>query len=74
MSRLQRFVKTLIPKSLFSRIEAESRTWFLLCPCGWKISVWDAGGIRYKATRTGKKTLGKCPECNSMQWFTYTKE
>ena len=73
MNRMQRLVKFLAPKSLFARMEAESKAWFLECPCGWSISVWDAGGIRFKATTTKKKTLGKCPACEKMQWFSFKR-
>ena len=62
-------VRLLTTKSFFARVEAESRTWFLRCPRGWEISVWDAGGLRYKATRTRKKSLGRRPRCNRMRWF-----
>lgn len=43
--------------------EAESRKWIATCPsCGKRISVWDLGGIRYKAA--GKPWQGfRCQAC-----------
>ena len=46
------------------QIEAESRSWMVRCPsCGHEISVWEAGGMRYKARGTPRK-LGRCTQCD----------
>ncbi|MDQ2089502.1 hypothetical protein [Marimonas arenosa] len=37
--------------------------------CGWRISVWDAGGLRYKAASRGKRGLGRCKQCGRWRWF-----
>lgn len=48
---------------LAARVEAESRTWMMRCPsCNAEVSVWDAGGLRYKA-RGRARRLGRCPAC-----------
>ena len=45
------------------RFERDSREWMVQCPkCGHEISVWEAGGIRYKARGTVRR-LGRCSKC-----------
>ena len=53
-------------------MEAESREWRVVCACGHDPSIWDIGGIRYKAT--GKpRTLMKCPTCGKRTWHRVLK-
>ncbi len=56
-------------------IEAESREWMLQCQrCGYEVSVWDSGGIRYKA-RGKPRRYGKCRNCQQRSWLTlYRKQ
>ena len=43
--------------------EAESRAWKATCPsCGLKTSIWDLGGLRYKAAGKPKRGL-RCRSC-----------
>lgn len=43
------FFRTFFPRT-YVAMEAESREWIVHCPkCGHEVSVWDIGGIRYKA-------------------------
>lgn len=56
-----------LPSGLKSSIEAESRQWKLRCGCGAERSVWDAGGIRWKA-RGNSRTLLHCPTCGKITW------
>lgn len=45
------------------RIEAESRVWMIQCPnCGFEISIWEAGGMRYKGLGPVYR-LGRCHGC-----------
>lgn len=45
------------------RIEAESRTWLMQCQkCRYEVSVWEAGGMRYKALGPVWR-LGRCVNC-----------
>jgi transcription elongation factor Elf1 len=45
-------------------MEAESKTWVMTCPsCGVEQSVWDAGGIRYRARSAAKRSLARCTTC-----------
>ncbi len=47
-------------------IEAESRAWMLRCPrCGYQISVWDHGGMRYRA-RGKAYRMGRCRGCGQV--------
>lgn len=51
-------------------MEAESREWLVRCPaCGAEPSVWELGGIRYKARGT-KKQFRRCPACRQFGWHT----
>jgi hypothetical protein len=46
-----------------ARIEEESSLWMVQCGhCGFEASVWDLGGVRYRARGT-KTTRRRCPEC-----------
>ena len=51
------------------KAEKESREWMIQCTrCGHEISVWEAGGIRFKAVGR-KRTLGKCTRCGRMSFL-----
>ena len=44
-------------------IKKESKQWKFKCEhCNIKSSIWEAGGIRYKATAETTMTI-KCPKC-----------
>ncbi len=56
------------PQGLRERQEAESRKWMVQCArCGYEQSVWDWGGIRYKAAGTPRR-YKKCPRCQRWSW------
>jgi len=72
MSRTQRFFKWILPRKWFAAAEAESRLWMIRCPCGAERSVWDTGGIRWKASgRT--RTYGRCTACGQRKWHSLVK-
>jgi len=49
-------------------MEAESRAWMVRCPhCGFERSVWETGGIRYKASGTSRNYM-RCPSCGKRGW------
>jgi hypothetical protein len=74
MSRIQKILKFILPASFFTRIEEESRTWFIECDdCKYTISYWEAGGIRASATRN-KKIFGSCPHCRKFKFFKVIKK
>jgi ribosomal protein S27AE len=67
-------IRTLVARvkaryaALRAGMEAESRTWMIQCPrCGYERSVWDSGGIMYKAYGTSWK-FRKCPRCGKSSW------
>lgn len=47
-------------------IEYESSLWMVACPCGWEQSVWDLGGVRYRAKGT-KTQLRRCDSCGKRE-------
>ncbi|MDJ0752814.1 MAG: hypothetical protein QNJ45_04795 [Ardenticatenaceae bacterium] len=71
MGLIQKLVTNFLPRSLSQAIEAESRSWILRCQrCDESRSVWDAGGVRYKATSAKKITAGYCSNCQKMSRFS----
>lgn len=69
MSLIQRFFTFLMPRRWAEAMEAESREWMLICPkCGHERSVWDAGGVRWKARSVGKRVLQRCVSCGENGW------
>ena len=74
MGFFQKLFAALLPKSAMEAMEAESRDWMMQCPCGHEISVWDIGGIRYKAKSVGKRSLLRCQKCNKRTWHQYHRK
>jgi hypothetical protein len=73
MSMIQRFFQAIFPKSWAESMEADSRRWMVRCRCGFARSIWDIGGIRWKAT--GKpRTYLRCPECGERSWHTISRD
>ena len=63
---LQSLIVRLFPR-LAPDIEAESRSWRVQCPvCGNEKSIWDVGGVRYKALGTVRR-LGHCSRCRRIR-------
>jgi ribosomal protein S27E len=68
MSLLQILVETILPGQWADEIRAESRSWRIRClGCGASRSVWDAGGVRWKATSIRKRTLVHCSHCGRLR-------
>lgn len=63
MTPLQRILLLLLPRRHRAAAEQESRSWNMICEaCGHSRSVWDLGGIRWKAI--GRRTTrALCPAC-----------
>ena len=72
MSFMQRLLMRLLPRKWAESMEAESRVWMVRCPCGFERSVWEAGGIRWKAVGKEKCFLA-CPQCRQSHWHTVYK-
>jgi hypothetical protein len=67
MSLAQRVILSLVPRSWAASMEADSRRWICRCPCGHERSIWDLGGIRWKAAGEPRKWL-RCPPCGKRTW------
>ncbi len=62
LSLAQKITKFFASASLFEKMKADSMLYRFTCACGKETSIWEIGGIRYKAY--GKPTTGvKCPHC-----------
>jgi hypothetical protein len=65
MSSTQRFVMEIVPRRWAADIEAQSRSWMARCPCGHEMSIWELGGIRWKARGTPTRMMA-CPACSTL--------
>jgi hypothetical protein len=53
-------------RNVTAAMEAESREWLVRCPaCGHERSIWDLGGVRYKARGT-KAIFRRCDACRAV--------
>jgi hypothetical protein len=73
MSFMQRFFTLVLPRRLTADMEAESRLWHVQCPCGFEESVWDMGGIRWRATGS-PRWQRVCPQCGEKRLHTVYKK
>lgn len=62
MGKFQELLATLLPDAWAASLESESRAWRMRCPCGAETSIWDMGGIRWKAAGRPRR-LGTCGTC-----------
>ena len=72
MTTLQRFLVSIVPETWARSMEKESRLWMIRCSCGHERSVWDAGGIRWKAFGNPRRYL-YCPRCGQSGWHQFFK-
>lgn len=73
MSKIQSFLQKVLPKKWATDMEAESRAWMVRCPCGHKRSIWELGGVRWKASGNPRRLLA-CPACGQTTWHTVVKK
>lgn len=75
MSRIQRWITSIVPASWAASMEAASREWIVRCPsCGAEQSIWDLGGIRWKASGN-KRIWTRCAACGMGGWqIVYRRE
>lgn len=75
LSGIQRLFTGLVSPATAARMEAESRGWMVQCPnCGYEQSVWDTGGVRYKASGNSYQSR-RCPNCGKVGMHkVYRKE
>ena len=68
LSRSQSFFAHMLGPEAAAAMEAESRAWLVVCPhCGFERSVWETGGVRYKASGTSRVAM-PCPRCGTTGW------
>jgi len=68
MTAIQKFFLKVLPQKWAEDMRKESEGWKILCDtCGHSRSVWEVGGIRWKAASVGKKTRIFCKQCNTMR-------
>jgi len=72
MSGIQKLLKAVLPDAWAKSMEAESREWICICPCGHARSVWDMGGIRWKAAGNPRRLM-KCPGCGQLTWHVISR-
>lgn len=71
---MRSLIKMFVSAETFAAMEAESRQWMVKCPnCNFERSIWDMGGIRYKAAGN-PKVLRVCPNCSQRHWLTIYKK
>ncbi|MBI1296959.1 hypothetical protein GC175_18560 [bacterium] len=74
MTFIQRVIARL-PQSWYEAIRAESEEWVFTCPaCGLARSVWEIGGVRYKAVSVGKRSLVWCSQCKQMRMMPLQRQ
>jgi len=68
MSALQRFFLAVLPQRWGESMKRDSKAWRFRCiTCDFSRSVWDAGGIRWKAASRGKRTMIYCTVCGKLR-------
>src|SRR5262249_6398396 len=72
MSLRDVILKFMSPK-MRAEAEADSREWIGICPrCKAENSIWDVGGIRYKAAGN-KISLVRCAHCGKTGFMRFAK-
>lgn len=73
MSFIQRFFTRVLPSAWVRSMEEDSRQWMVSCNCGHQRSVWDLGGIRWKAYGNPRWFMN-CPACGKSSWHRVSKD
>lgn len=73
MGLMQKFFMKVLPKKWAESMEAESRAWIARCPCGFEQSIWELGGIRWKAAGKDHQYF-RCSHCGKWHWHTIYKK
>lgn len=65
---MQKLAIASVSPETAAEIERQSRNWMIRCPhCGFERSVWEAGGVRYKAAGTPRQHR-TCANCGRAGW------
>jgi hypothetical protein len=71
---IRNLILKIVPDRMAVSMEAESREWMTGCrTCGWERSVWDAGGLRWKA-KGKSRTRMSCLQCNKNRWAEVSRK
>ena len=73
MSWLQRIAGWVVDAPTYAEMKAEPERWRFVCRNGHDASIWDTGGIRYKASGTPLLRL-KCPNCGDVSVVEVSKQ
>jgi len=73
LSFLQRFFVAIFPRGWAESMEADSRLWMVRCKCGFATSIWDLGGIRWKATGKPRRYM-RCSKCGNASWHVISRD
>jgi hypothetical protein len=66
LSTAQKLVKFFSSKKKFEKIKQASLQWGFTCStCNERSSIWEIGGIRYKAKGTPRTRI-RCPKCDTI--------
>lgn len=72
MSLMRRLVFLFVSRETARKMQAESERWLLTCPnCQHQVSVWELGGLRYKA-KGEPRHYRRCSRCGKAGWFPLT--
>ena len=70
----RKILQKILSEQQFEKIKESSKQWFSICTkCGYSVSVWDSGGIRFGAASKDKRVLGFCPDCGKKRFFRLEK-
>jgi hypothetical protein len=64
MGKFQEVLTAVLPQPWAAAMEAESRGWAMRCACGHETTIWDMGGVRFKAAGQPKR-IGRCAACGA---------
>ncbi|REJ94216.1 MAG: hypothetical protein DWQ34_09055 [Planctomycetota bacterium] len=62
MGAIQNILTGVLCDKWAASLEAESRDWVMRCPCGQETSIWEMGGVRWKASGNPRRH-GTCAGC-----------
>jgi hypothetical protein len=70
MTSMQQFFMKVLPSAWAESMHTESQQWMVRCgSCGHERSVWELGGIRWKAGGNPRQ-LRVCPHCGQRNWHS----
>lgn len=73
MTLVQSIFSRCMPRHVVAQMEKESRAWKASCPCGYSLSMWERGGIRFGAAGKPRQLL-KCPKCEKWTMHSVSRE